>query len=64
MYQGFLAEPTGIYVVKKCVNCGEIVDEVIATNRVQPLNSKVRKRPLWRKNGVSWVAAGRMRKAS
>jgi len=66
MYYGFLAEPNGIYIVRKCVNCGEILDEVIASNRVQPLNARVRKRrPLWRKGTLKLVSStGRVSKAS
>ncbi|MCI0530110.1 MAG: hypothetical protein L0Y56_21920 [Nitrospira sp.] len=45
MYHGFLAGPIRIYVVQKCVNCGEILDEVIASNRALPLNARVRRKP-------------------
>jgi len=65
MYHGFLAEPNGIYVVKKCVNCGEILDEVISSNRVRPLNARIRKRPLWRKANLRLVTgSGKISKAS
>lgn len=65
MYHGFLAEPNGIYVVKKCVNCGEILDEVIASNRVRPLNARIRKRPLWRKRNLKLIrGTEKVRKAS
>jgi hypothetical protein len=47
MYHGFLAGPNGVYAVKKCANCGEILDEVIASNRVLSFNARVRRKPHW-----------------
>jgi len=55
MYHGFLAEPNGIYVVSKCVNCGEVLDDVIASNRVRPLNARIRKRSLWKRRNLKLV---------
>ena len=59
MYDGFLAEANGIYVIKKCVNCGEVLDEVILSNRAHPSAIKVRSRPLWRKSGLRLVYASK-----
>jgi len=43
MYDGFLVGPNSdLYVVKQCANCGEIIDEVIASNRALSLNTLVR----------------------
>jgi hypothetical protein len=52
MYHGFLAGPNGVYAVRKCANCGEILDEVIATNRVLSLNARVRRRAHWARGGL------------
>lgn len=59
MYDGFLAEANGIYVVKKCANCGEVLDEVILSNRARPQAARVRRRPLWRKSGLRLVAGAK-----
>ncbi len=57
MYDGFLAEVNGIFVIKKCANCGEVLDDVIITNRAKPEAVVVRKRPLWRKSGLRLVSS-------
>ncbi len=57
MYNGFMAEPNGIYIVSKCVNCGEILDEVIASNRVRPLNARVRRRSQLKKGNLRLVSS-------
>jgi hypothetical protein len=47
MYHGFMSGPNGVYAVVRCANCGEVLDEVIASNRFLSFNARVRKRPHW-----------------
>lgn len=57
MYDGYLAEANGIYSVKKCVNCGEMLDEVILSNRNRTRKNKGKSKPLRRKNHLRLVTS-------